>query len=198
MKLRLLNGGHQALAYIGYLSGHRTVDQACADEVVCGFLERYMATEAAPTLPSEQGLDLLGYQRSLLERFANPHVQDTLSRLAGEGSDRISTFVAPVARDRLRSGGSVEHTALVMAAWARYAMGVDEAGGATEVVDRLLEEVRAAAATQIQDPTAVLRAVPSLRDLGEDPVFAAVFTEQLRALHDHGARAAAAALSPSR
>lgn len=193
MKLRLLNGAHQALAYLGYLSGFRYVDEACADGVLRLFVEEYLRTEAAPTLPPLPGVDVSGYQRSVLGRFANPHIRDTLARLAAEGSDRISAFVLPVALDRLRSGAGVDRTALVVAAWARFAMGHDEQGAPIEVVDRLLEDVRAAG-RQLDAPTALLRAVPALRELADDPTFERAFTTQLRALQELGAHGAAAAL----
>lgn len=194
MKLRLLNAGHQAIGYLGYLAGHRYTNEVCGDPVFARFLLGYMEHEATPTLAPVPGIDLVAYRRSLLERFGNPHVRDTLARLCAESSDRIPTFVLPVVRDQLARGVAIDCAALVVAAWAAYARGTDEQGDAIEVVDRLLETVRAAAARR-EDPIAFIRDTGVFGDLGESSEFVAAYlrqTEQLAALGSRGAAAAAA------
>ncbi len=192
MKLRLLNAGHQALGYLGYLAGHRYTDDTCRDAVFADFLLAYMEREALPTLPPVPGVDLRGYCRTLLERFANPHMRDTLARLCAESSDRIPKFVLPVIREQLAAGGEIERAALVVAAWARYAEGVDEAGEPILVIDRQLEAVRAAAARSRQDPVAFLSATGVFAELADEPRFVRAFTDQLARLRAVGARAAVA------
>ncbi|MCW2616300.1 MAG: Mannitol 2-dehydrogenase [Frankiales bacterium] len=194
MKLRLLNAGHQAIAYLGYLAGHRYTDEVCRDPVFAEFLLAYMEREATPTLRPVPGVDLPAYRRTLLERFANPHVRDTLARLCAETSDRIPTFLLPVVREQLARGGDVRLAALVVASWARYAEGVDEHGAKVLVVDRLLEPVTAAAARSREEPLAFLRDTGVMGDLPDDPVFGRDFTEHLASLRRHGARATLAAL----
>jgi mannitol 2-dehydrogenase len=105
MKLRLLNGGHQTIGYLGYLGGHRYTHEVCQDPLFVRFLRDYMDREATPTLPDVPGIDLDGYKRTLVERFANPHVADTLARLCVDSSERIPTFVLPVIRHQLETGG---------------------------------------------------------------------------------------------
>jgi mannitol 2-dehydrogenase len=190
MKLRMLNAGHQAICYLGYLAGHRFTDDVCRDETLRAFLMAYLTSDAAPTLPPIPAVDLEDYARTLVERFGNPAVRDPLSRLCAEGSDRIVTFLLPVIRAQLAGGRDVSRTGLIVAAWARYAVGVDEEGRGIEVVDRLFERVRSAAERQRTEPTAVLRAVPDLAELADDPRFREVFTSQLNALYQEGARRA--------
>jgi mannitol 2-dehydrogenase len=192
MKLRLLNAGHQALGYLGYLAGYRTTDEACSDASFRAFVLGYMEHEATPTLLPVPGVDLEDYRRSLVERFANPAVRDTLARLCAESSDRISTFLLPVVREQLARGGPVDRSALVVAAWARYAEGVDEQGEPIVVVDRLLEPVRAAAARSREDPAAFLAELDMFGDLAGSAVFVAAFTRWLQVLRERGARAAVA------
>lgn len=72
MKLRLLNAGHQALCYFGYLAGYRLVHDAAADPLFAGFLLDYMDSEGTPTLRPVPGIDLADYKRTLIRRFANP------------------------------------------------------------------------------------------------------------------------------
>jgi mannitol 2-dehydrogenase len=194
MKLRLLNAGHQALGYLGYLAGHRYTDEVCDDPVFARFLLDYMEREATPTLAPVSGVDLPGYRRTLLERFRNPYVRDPLARLCSESSDRIATFLLPVIREQRAAGRDISRSALVVAAWARYAEGVDERGEPIQVVDRLLEPVMVAAARSRQDPAAFLREVGVFGDLAGDPVFVAAFTAHLTSLRARGARATVAAL----
>ena len=189
MKLRLLNAGHQALGYLGHLAGHRTTDAACADPLLAAFLRAYLEREATPALPPVPGIDLADYRRTLLERFANPYVRDTLARLCAESSDRIPTFLLPVVRAQRAAGGEFACSALVVAAWARYAEGVDERGEPIRLVDRLLETVHAAAEHSRQDPAAFLRDTGVFGDLATDAAFVEAFTRSLAALRRQGVRA---------
>ncbi len=193
MKLRLLNAGHQAIGYLGYLAGYRHTDEVCADPVFAGFLLDYMEHEATPTLPAVPGVDLAAYRRTLLERFANPAVRDTLARLCSQGSDRIATFLLPVVREQLAVGGDIRRAALVIAAWTRYAEGTDEHGESIQVVDRLLETVLDAAAESRRSPAAFLRRTGIFGNLAQDQAFVAAYTRQLQALRRDGARSAVAA-----
>ena len=120
MKLRLLNASHQALAYLGAPLGYVLVDETMRDERIRTFLERYMADEAAPTLGDLPGIDLDAYMATLLERFANPGIKDTLVRLATDGSNRMATFTLPAVRANLEAGRQVTLGAAMCAAWAEY------------------------------------------------------------------------------
>ena len=137
MKLRLLNASHQAMCYFGYLCGYRLVHEAAQDPLFQAFLLGYMDEEATPTLPPVPGVDLDGYKHTLIERFSNPQVRDTIARLCAESSDRIPKWLLPVIREQLATGGEIRRSAAVVASWARYAEGVDEQGEPIEVVDRL-------------------------------------------------------------
>ena len=120
MKLRLLNASHQAIAYFGAPLGYVLVDEALADDRIRTYLERYMADEAAPTLGDLPGIDLAGYMATLIERFSNPRMRDTLVRLATDGSTRMPTFTLPAIRDNLAAGRPVRLGAAMVAAWAEY------------------------------------------------------------------------------
>src|SRR6478736_1408467 len=188
MKLRLLNASHQALCYLGYLSGYRYAHEVCQDPLFVDFLLGYMEHEGSPTLPDVPGVDLDAYRHELIARFANPEVRDTLARLCAESSDRIPKWLVPVIRRNLETGGQIDRSALVVASWARYAEGVDEQGEPIEVVDRVKDRVMAAAAQQGTDPLAFLRDRDLFGDLVDDERFTSVFTRALSALHTRGAR----------
>jgi mannitol 2-dehydrogenase len=192
MKLRLLNAGHQALGHLGVLRGHRFVHEAARDSELSSFLRGYLALEAAPTLPPVPGVDLDDYARSLMERFANPHVPDPLDRVRAYASDRIPKFLLPVIRAQLDRGGEVWRAATIVAAWARSAEGVDERGQPLELTDRLADELRAAAHRQRDSPAAFIEQRRLFGDLAERPPFRTAYLEALRSLAERGVGATVA------
>src|SRR4051794_10080958 len=194
MKLRLLNASHQALAYLGYLAGHRLVHDAAQDPLFRGFLLGYMEEEATPTLAPVPGIDVGDYRQDLIARFSNPAVRDTLARLAFDGSERLPKWLLPVIRHNLASGGEVRRSAAVVAGWARYAEGVDEEGHPIEVVDRRRDSLMANARRQREDPLAFIADRDLFGDLVDDERFTSHYLATLASLHEHGARATLVAL----
>jgi mannitol 2-dehydrogenase len=189
MKLRLLNGSHQAMCYFAYLAGYRLVHEAARDGLFQAFLRGYMDEEATPTLPAVPGVDLDAYKHTLIERFSNPQVRDTIARLCAQSSDRIPKWLVPVARQQLATGGEIRRTAAVIASWARYAEGVDEAGNAIEVVDRLRDSLMQFARRQAEDPDAFIENRDLFGDLAHNERFVASYRSALDSLHRRGARA---------
>jgi mannitol 2-dehydrogenase len=189
MKLRLLNGSHQAMCYFAYLCGYRLVHEAARDRLLQAFLRGYMDEEAAPTLPAVPGVDLDEYKHTLLERFSNPQVRDTIARLCAQSSDRIPKWLLPVIRQQLATGGEIRRCAAVVASWARYAEGVDEEGNAIEVVDRLGDSLMQRARHQAEDPDAFIANRDLFGDLADDGRFVAAYRSALASLHRRGARA---------
>ena len=195
MKLRLLNATHQALGYLGYLAGHRYVHEVAQDPTFASFLRGYMNEEATPTLRPVPGIDLDAYKDTLIERFANPGVADTLMRINFGSSDRISIFLLPVVREQLAAGGPVDRAAAVVAGWCRYAEGTDEQGQPVAQQDRLADELTALARREREEPLAFLRHRPVFGDLADDERFAAAFRRALESLYTRGAAATVADLA---
>ena len=189
MKLRLLNGSHQAMCYFAYLAGYRLVHEAARDGLFRAFLLDYMDKEVTPTLPSVPGVDLDGYKHTLIERFSNPQIRDTIARLCAESSDRIPKFLLPVIRAQLAAGGEIRRSAAVVASWARYAEGIDEQGEPIEVVDRLAGRLTRAARGQRADPDAFIANRDLFGDLADEKPFVAAYRSALASLHQRGARA---------
>jgi mannitol 2-dehydrogenase len=184
MKLRLLNASHQALCYFAYLDGYRLVHEAAQDPLYRTFLRGYMDQEGTPTLAPVPGVDLDEYKATLIERFSNPEVRDTVARLCAESSDRIPKWLLPVIRRNLETGGEIARSAAVVASWARYAEGTDEQGQPIEVVDRLKDRLGEAARRG-----AFLEQRDVFGDLGDSERFRAAYQQALDSLHERGARA---------
>jgi mannitol 2-dehydrogenase len=194
MKLRLLNAGHQCLAYFAHLCGFEFVHEAASDPVFAEFLLAYFESEAVPTLPPVPGIDLHEFSRTLIERFSNPGVRDTVARLCAFSSDRIPKWLLPVINDNLASDGSVRVAAAVVASWARYAEGTDEWGKPYEVVDQLADSLIPIARSQYENPTAFIEIAAVFGDLAHQPRFVQAYSWALDSLHRKGARATLEAL----
>lgn len=188
MKLRLLNASHQALAYFGYLAGYRLVHEAAQDELFRRFLRGYMDAEATPTLAAVPGVDLEDYKGTLIERFSNPQIGDTIARLCAYSSDRIPKWLLPVVREQLAAGGEIRRAAAVVASWARYAEGFDERGEPVNIVDRLAPQLTEYARRERDEPNAFISQRLLFGDLAADERFATSYQYALRLLHERGAR----------
>ncbi|HTW05951.1 MAG TPA: mannitol dehydrogenase family protein [Acidimicrobiales bacterium] len=195
MKLRLLNAGHQAIAYHGRLAGYTYAHEAATDPVFVEFLVGYMNCEARPTLEAVPDVDLDEYVRTLVSRFGNPYILDTIARLCAFSSDRVPKWVLPVVRSNLASGGGVERAVAIVASWARYCEGIDEDGRPIEVEDHLRDELMARAAEQSHDPLAFVRDDKLFGGLADDPHFAKAYVAALGSLHQLGARRSLEALN---
>src|SRR5690606_14668677 len=104
MKLRILNGGHAAIAYPSALLGHHFVHDAMADPRIAGWLDRLTREEIVPTLAPIPGVSYDAYRAKVAERFANPEVGDTIPRLCLDGSNRQPKFILPTLSQALEEG----------------------------------------------------------------------------------------------
>lgn len=186
MKLRLLNGSHLAIAAPGRLLGHTYVHEAMAEPRLRGFMAALMDREVTPTLRPVPGVDLAAYKRSLIERFANPAIQDTVERINQAASPNL--LLMPI-RASLAIGGKVDLLALALACWMRRARGVDEAGAPIEVVHPLAALIRERALAGGPDPLPLLRIEAVFGDLARDERLVAPLRRWLGLLDAQGTAA---------
>jgi fructuronate reductase len=196
MKLRLLNGSHSTLAYLGYLAGHETVADTMADEPFARLARNLMDQETGPTLSLPRGADVEAYKRSLMERFRNPALRHRTWQIAMDGSQKLPQRLLAAARERIAKGEPIARIALGVAAWMRYVTGVDERGAPIDVRDPLAARLRALADGASRDAARLSTALLGVREVfGEDlPLsdeFAGPVTKALALLLDVGAREAA-------
>ena len=187
MKLRLLNASHQGLCYFGRLAGFRFKHEVMRDPAMVKFLLNYMTQEATPTLLPVPGVDLDAYRHTLIERFANPAVRDTLVRVSSAGSDKIPKWLLPVVRAQLASEGNISRSAATIASWARYCEGQDEAGQPMEILDGQKDHLRAIALRNREDPTAFIANRDIFGDLIDQPRFVEAYRAALASVYAVGA-----------
>lgn len=185
MKLRLLNGSHSTLAYLGYLMGHETVAAAMAEPALATLIADLMREESAPTLPDLAGFDVAAYQKSLLKRFRNPALKHRTWQIAMDGSQKLPQRLLGTIRDRLRAGLSIDRLALGVAAWMRYVTGVDENGQAIDVKDPMAARLRALADAAGLNAAKLAPALLSVKEIfGADLPASEVFTTTVEAQLD--------------
>lgn len=188
MKIRLLNGGHQVMCYIGMLLGYRHAPEAMADADVATLIQRFMDEEVTPLLPAVPGIDLQDYKRTLRERFANPAINDQLARIGTDGSARIVEFVLTTISEQLQRGGPIRAGAFTVAAWIKFLAGKDDEGKELPYIDPLGEALRDRARHGGADASAILSMRELFGELGNTPRFVNEVNAALRGLYQDGAR----------
>ncbi len=126
MKIRILNGGHAAIAYPAGLLDIHFVHEAMQDVQIARFLSALLDDEVIPVVPPVPDTDLAAYKRTIERRFANPKIGDTIRRLCQDGSNRQPKFILPTLRDALRAERPIDGLALISALWCRYCYGESE------------------------------------------------------------------------
>ncbi|WEX91334.1 mannitol dehydrogenase family protein [Sinorhizobium garamanticum] len=193
MKLRLLNGSHSTLAYLGYLAGAETVAEAMALPGMEALIEGLMVEEVSPTLPALPGFDLSAYRLALLQRFRNPALRHRTWQIAMDGSQKLPQRLLGTIRDRIAAKSSYDRLALGVAAWMRYARGIDEKGNAIDVRDPLAGRI-AGVAQPLQRPEEIVAALLRITevfgdDLSSDGAFRDTLVRTLARLMSEGAAA---------
>jgi fructuronate reductase len=193
MKLRLLNGAHSSMSYLGYLAGRETIADCMADADLAHFVAHLMNNEVTSTLSVPPGADIAAYKAALLRRFRNPGLRHRTWQIAMDGSQKLPQRLLGTIRDRIAAGQSIDGLALGVAAWMRYVTGIDEQGAAIDVRDPLRDELRARADAAGRDAprlAASLLAVDQVfgRDLPANPRFTMAVTAALDNLIRKGSR----------
>jgi fructuronate reductase len=189
-KLRLLNGAHSGIAYLGGLAGILHVDAVVALRAARRFVEA-LWDEAETTLAAPPELDIAAYRAELMARFANPALAHSTRQIAMDGSQKLpQRLLAPIAA-RLVAGRSIDALALAVAAWMRWQEGCDDAGNAFAVDDPLAARTAAARGLPTGEYVDRLLAIESIfpRFLAGNSVLRAILVDQLGRLRSEGARA---------
>lgn len=190
-KLRMLNGSHSTLAYLGALMAYETVDQAMQDAELSGFVAAMLAQEVEPTL-ERPGLP--AYRAELMQRFRNPALKHRLQQIAMDGSQKIPQRLLGTLRNRLAADADCRHLLFALAGWFQYLAGQDEAGRSYPVSDPLAGVLQAAA-TSAEDSAARVQALLALsavfgEDLAGNASVRDALIRDLSLIRQHGVKAA--------
>jgi fructuronate reductase len=195
MKLRMLNGSHSAIAYLGQLAGWRTVADAIADPALAAFITGLMQ-EAAATLQMPPHVDVGAYGRALMARFANPALQHQTAQIARDGSQKLPMRLFATAAARAACGLTSPHVALAVAAWLRFLRGRGDDGTPLTIEDPK-QDALTAAARRAATSRSLCDAIFAFHDVVPPPLadVAAFRNEVTAALEDLAALGARGALN---
>lgn len=188
MKIRILNGGHAAIAYPAGLMDIHFVHEAMQEPLLRAFLARLEGEEIIPAVPPVPGAVLEDYFQLVEKRFSNPKIGDTVRRICLDGSNRQPKFIIPTIADRLGAGKSINGLALASALWCRYCFGTTEAGAAIEPNDPNWARLQTTAWAARKDPPAWLAMEDIYGEVGQSSIFSGAFTGSLKTLWDRGTR----------
>lgn len=197
-KLRLLNGGHLVVAYLGLLAGHETVASAVNDAPIGALALRFMLDEQMPTLPPSDH-DIRAYAGQLIARWRNPGIAHRLDRVGRDGSAKLAGRLLASLSDNLRDGRPAPCTLLAIAAWMRCATGQVDRGRPLPLPlqDRHSALLRRVGARAAGEPSLLVDAFLALPEVF-DPVWRAIpqvregLIRAMTALHRGGVYAAIA------
>jgi fructuronate reductase len=165
MKLRMLNGSHSTMAYLGYLAGHEYISDVMGDADFVKLIHGLMTLEEAMPTLDMPGVDLAAYRDQLLERFRNPALKHRTWQIAMDGSQKLPQRLLGTIRDRLKSGQPFDRLGLGVAAWMRYVVGIDENGENIDVRDPLAMRMMAIAADAGDDAEALYEGLVGLAEV---------------------------------
>lgn len=192
MKLRLLNASHLAISGPGRLMDFTYVHEVMGDDLMRRYMRALMDRETGPTLRPVPGIDLEAYKATLIDRFANPAIEDGVERV---NTDAALNYLLDPVRDRLAKGEPIDLLTFGVAAWIRRVRGEDEQGAPIDVRHPLAALLREKAVEGGADPMPVLRIESLFGTLADDPAFVAATGRSLAAIHASGCRAALEALA---
>ena len=192
MKLRMLNGAHSTMAYLGYLAGYEYISDVMGDADFVKLIHGLMTDEAMPTLDMP-GVDLGAYRDQLLDRFRNPALKHRTWQIAMDGSQKLPQRLLGTIRERIKAGEPFERLGLGVAAWMRYVIGIDEKGESIDVRDPLAMRMMAIAADAGDDAEALYEGLVALSevfggDLAESQVFGETVATHLDSLFEIGVK----------
>jgi mannitol 2-dehydrogenase len=190
MKMRLLNGGHSAIGYLGDLLGYTYIAESLSDPHLRDLLIHFMET-VRPTLSPLPGINLDDYTKSVVRRFSNNAMRDQVARICSDGSAKIAKFIVPPLRDLLNSGRDPQIPAFVIASWLHYLRGFDESGRSMTISDSGLAHLKPFRGSGCANARLALETRAVFGDLATvHPAVVGLVQAKLDELRSHGVRAA--------
>jgi mannitol 2-dehydrogenase len=157
------------------------------DDTFVTYLRRFMDEEATPIRDELEGIGLNAYKDSLQERFANPNIKDSVSRICSESSAKLPKFLIATLQENLDSGGSVQYATLVIAAWCYYSdKGTDKNGQSIEIIDAMAAELRQKAQQTKADTLAFIKQESLFGDLSKNEHFAKCYSDFVQQIYKDG------------
>ena len=187
MKIRLLNAGHSVLGLLGSIHGYVTIDETVSDKDFSDYLRAFMDLEVTPLLDTLDGIDLEQYKDTLIERFSNPNIKDSLARICSESSAKLPKFLIATITENLAEKRDCSLAALVIASWCLYSdKQVNQAQQALDIQDAMQDELSKYAQKTSTDKFAFLKLKSLFSDLIIQRAFTGHYGDAIDALYSPG------------
>ena len=196
LKLRLLNGSHSFLAYLGALAGKKTISDCMEDRVFKQAAHTLMIEEQAGTLTVPGGFDIAAYAEMLIARYSNRALQHQTTQIASDGSQKLPQRLLNPIRFHLEDGSDWTLSALAVAGWLKYCRGIAEDGAKLPVNDPFAERISDLASTHCGEAYAMkMLTLGDVfgSDLPANPAFVSTLVTAYQTLEAEGAAAALSA-----
>lgn len=117
VKLRLLNGSHSLIAYLGGLAGQPTIPSSFGEDFVRECVTDLLNNEYLPSIELPSGFDAQAYIAQLFDRWSNHALGDATARVGSDGSLKLLQRVPDPALRMLDLGLVPQQLALMVAGW---------------------------------------------------------------------------------
>lgn len=190
MKLRLLNGAHSALAYLGHIDGHATIADSVGSAPIRRFLRRLWSDTLIPSMVGPEGVDLVEYTAALESRFSNPETRHLTWQVGMDGTQKLPQRLTGPLQWHLEAGRVPQDLCITLAAWVKYVSGRTCGGQPIDVSDPMADALAQAHAGARDTEDAVARVLGLLDGIG--PQAEAILPNVVgfyRSIEDHGVQA---------
>ena len=120
-KIRVLNGGHTALAYMAALQNIDTFDQAMQSPELRQHFENFEVKEVLPALTIDVPFAKDEYQQKTARRFSNQAIGDTVARICADGMAKFPIFIRPTIEGCFANGIEPTYAIQSIASWYVFA-----------------------------------------------------------------------------
>ncbi len=186
MKIRMLNGSHAAISSVSALLNIDYVHEALEHKTVKTFLDNIMNKEVIPVLKNIIDVDLDKYYNTVLNRFANPYIKDTITRICFDNSNKQPKFIIDSIKSGIKNNVNVDGLILTCALWCRYSIGRDENNKAIDINDGRKDKLKELALEAKSNPIVFIQMEDIYGNLSQNEYFASTFSKFLNSIWENG------------
>jgi len=186
MKIRMLNGSHAAMSSLSALLNIEYVHEGLENKTIKKFLDNIMNNEVIPVLKDIVDVDLEKYYDTVMRRFANPYIKDTITRICFDNSNKQPKFIVDSIKDGIKNDVNVDGLILACALWCRYSIGSDENNKAIDINDNRKEQLKSLALEAKANPEVFIKMEEVYGTLSQNEYFANTFSKMLNSIWNNG------------
>ena len=119
-KIRLFNGVHSTLAYIGEVEGIEFIADVISQPIILKYIKAMQEQEMVPSILDTGGIDLKSYAATILERISNPTLHHRTHQIAMDGSQKMQQRIFDAMNDLDATNKSAFAMCTSVAIWLHF------------------------------------------------------------------------------